>query len=77
MNTIASWGELSKIYPPDRLFAKPTQLAPYESDALTSYQVNPLDVVLAEIQDEVIRTVQLCHACELPYRTTRYRSTIR
>ena len=33
---------LEQIYPTDRLLVKQAQLAPYESDALTSHQVRPI-----------------------------------
>ena len=59
--------ELSKIYPQERLLTKPAQLVPYESDALTSFQVRPLAVVLPEKQEEVIDTVRLCYLHEIPF----------
>jgi glycolate oxidase len=59
--------ELSKIYPDERLLTKPAQLVPYESDALTSFQVRPLAVVLPEKQEEVIDTVRLCYQHEIPF----------
>jgi FAD/FMN-containing dehydrogenase len=49
--------ELGTIYTDERLLTKKAQLVSYESDALTSYQVQPLAVVLPETQDEVIQTV--------------------
>ena len=58
---------LAKIFPPDRLFTQPAQLAPYESDALTAYQVRPLAVVLPEAQDEVIAAVRLCAQHQVPF----------
>ena len=60
-------GGLSKIYPPDRLLTKPAQLVAYESDALTSFKVRPMAVVLPETQEEVIDTVRLCHHHEVPF----------
>jgi glycolate oxidase len=42
-------------------------LIPYESDALTAYQVRPLAVVIPETQDEVIETVRLCHQNQVPF----------
>ena len=32
---------LTKLFPPERLLTRPAQLAPFESDALTSYRVRP------------------------------------
>ena len=58
---------LAKLYPPGRLLTKPAQLAPFESDALTAYQVRPMAVVIPETQEEVIDTVRLCHTYEIPF----------
>ena len=58
---------LSEIYPPTRLLYNPAQLAPYESDALTSFNVRPQAVVLVESQDETIETVRLCHRLGIPF----------
>jgi glycolate oxidase len=58
---------LSKRYPADRLLTKPAQLIPYESDALTAYQVRPLAVVIPETQEDVIETVRLCHRFQIPF----------
>jgi glycolate oxidase len=58
---------LSKLYPVDRLLTRPAQLIPYESDALTAYQVRPLAVVIPETQEEVIETVRLCHRFGVPF----------
>jgi glycolate oxidase len=60
-------GGLSQIYPPDRILTKPAQLVAYESDALTSFKVRPMAVVLPETQEEVIDTVRLCHRHEAPF----------
>lgn len=58
---------LKDIYPAERLLTKPSQLAPFESDALTSYRARPKAVVLPETQDEVIETVRLCHRYAVPF----------
>ena len=58
---------LAKIFPPDRLLTRPSQLAPFESDALTSYQVRPLAVVIPENQEEVIAAVRACYRYEIPF----------
>jgi len=58
---------LSAIYPAERLLTNPAQLAPYESDALTSYRERPVAVVLAETQNEVIETVRICHGLGVPF----------
>lgn len=58
---------LEKFIPPDRLLTKPAQLAPFESDALTSFRARPKAVVMAETQEEVIETVRLCHRFEVPF----------
>jgi glycolate dehydrogenase FAD-linked subunit len=58
---------LSQLYPPERLLTQPAQLAPYESDALTSYRARPRAVVIPETQEEVIQTVKLCHQYGVPF----------
>jgi glycolate oxidase len=58
---------LAKLYPSDRLLTQPAQLAPFESDALTSFRARPKAVVLAETQEEVIETVRLCCRYEVPF----------
>jgi glycolate oxidase len=58
---------LSNIYPSSRLLQHPAQLIPYESDALTAYQVRPLAVVIPETQPEVIDTVRLCDQHQVPF----------
>ena len=67
MDEAAFLVELSTIYPDDRLLTKQAQLVTYESDALTSYQVRPLAVVLPETQEEVIQTVRKCHKYKIPF----------
>lgn len=58
---------LSRLYPAGRLLTQPAQLIPYESDALTAYQVRPLAVVIPETQDEVVETVRLCYRFQVPF----------
>jgi glycolate oxidase len=58
---------LAKIITSERLLTRPAQLIPYESDALTAYQVRPLAVVIPETQDEVIEVVRLCHKFKVPF----------
>jgi glycolate oxidase len=58
---------LAKLYPPDRLLTRPAQLVPYESDALTAYQVRPQAVVISVTQEDVIETVRLCHQHQVPF----------
>jgi glycolate oxidase len=59
MYTTAFYAELLKLYTEDRVLTNPAQLAPYESDALTSFQVLPKAVVIPQTQEEVIETVRL------------------
>jgi glycolate oxidase len=49
------------------LLSNPAQLAPFESDALTSFRVRPRAVVLAETQHEVIETVRACYRYGVPF----------
>src|SRR5438094_1805302 len=58
---------LAQLLPPDRLLTQSGQLVPYESDGLTAYHARPAAVVMAETQDEVIQTVRLCHAHQVPF----------
>jgi glycolate oxidase len=58
---------LRDIYPADRLFTEAARVAPYESDALTSFRRRPEAVVLPESRDEVVRTVRLCHRERVPF----------
>jgi glycolate oxidase len=58
---------LAKLYPTERLLTRPGQVAPYESDALTSYRVRPIAVVIPETQAEVVETVRLCHRFAIPF----------
>ncbi len=67
MDYAAFQSELRRIYPPDRLLTKAAQLAPYESDALTSFRSRPKAVVIAADQQDVIATVRLCHRSGVPF----------
>ncbi len=58
---------LAALYPPDRLLTRAASLASYESDGLTAFRTRPLAVVLAETKAEVIETVRLCHAANVPF----------
>ena len=61
------FSKLQRIYPPNRLLTGDAELAPYESDGLTSFRAKPSAVVLAETQDEIIQTVQICYRHEIPF----------
>ncbi len=67
MDEAAFLVELSKIFSSDTLLTKQAQLVTYESDALTSYQVRPLAVVLPETQQEVIQAVRICSEFGVPF----------
>ena len=67
MDTEAFLDKLAGLFSDDKLLTKPAQLVTYESDALTSYQVRPLAVVLPDTQEEVIHTVRLCHEFGVPF----------
>jgi glycolate oxidase len=58
---------LSRLVPADRLLTKPGALAAYESDGLTAFRARPRAVVIVESQAEVIETVRLCHAADVPF----------
>jgi glycolate oxidase len=55
------------VIPANRLLTSPGALAPYESDGLTTFRALPRAVVLAESQEDVIRTVRLCHEARVPF----------
>jgi glycolate oxidase len=61
------YAEIASIYSTDRILRNNAQLAPYESDGLTAFRAKPSGVVLPQTQDEVIRTVRLCHQFEVPF----------
>ena len=67
MTNEAFLDRLQEIYPRDRLLTKKGQLVTYESDSLTSYQVQPIAVVIPEDQDEVIETVKTCNEYKIPF----------
>jgi glycolate oxidase len=58
---------LQQIYPAGRLLTQPAQLAPYESDALTTARARPQAVVIPLTQEEVIETVRLCSRYGMPF----------
>lgn len=58
---------LGGLYPPTRLFADAARVAPYESDALTSFRCRPEAVVLPETREEVVETVRACHRERVPF----------
>lgn len=63
----AFYSDLASIYSSDRLLRNNAQLAPYESDGLTAFRAKPSGVVLPHTQDEVVRTVRLCHQHQVPF----------
>lgn len=67
MTDTAFYDGLRRIYPSERLLTKDVQLLPYESDALTAFQAKPAAVVLSITEAEVIETVKLCYAHEVPF----------
>jgi glycolate oxidase len=67
MNIPALLNALQKRFPPQRLLTQNAQLAPFESDALTSFQERPQAVVIAETQEEVVDIVRMCRQYEAPF----------
>ncbi len=55
----AALERLAALLPPERLLARPAELAAYESDGLTAFRARPLAVVVPETADEVIALVRL------------------
>ncbi|MCB0113159.1 MAG: FAD-binding protein, partial [Caldilineaceae bacterium] len=58
---------LQAVFPAERLLTNAAQMTAYESDALTAFRQRPAAVVIPESQDEVIRTVRLCHEHDIPF----------
>jgi glycolate oxidase len=58
---------LAEIYPAERLLLERAQVVPYETDGLTAFRARPCGVVLAESAAEVVRTVKICHAHDVPF----------
>ncbi len=58
---------LKEIYPDSRILTDTVQLLPYESDGLTAFKSKPRAVVLPETEQEVIDTVRLCYALDMPF----------
>ena len=58
---------IAGVVAPERLLTERGQLAPYESDGLTTFRARPRAVVLAETQDEVVAIVRLCHDAAVPF----------
>ena len=67
MNQRAFFAALKKLFPPKRLLTQGVQLLTYESDALTAFQARPKAVVVPETEEEVIKTVKLCHRAGVPF----------
>jgi glycolate oxidase len=59
--------QLQQLYPPNRFLHRDVELLPYESDALTAFQIKPGAVVLPDNADELIQTVRLCHEHGVPF----------
>jgi glycolate oxidase len=55
------------LLPPERLMARPEQLAAYESDGLTAFRACPLAVAMPETAEEVIKVVRFCHQERIPF----------
>ncbi|MEP7358214.1 MAG: FAD-linked oxidase C-terminal domain-containing protein [Anaerolineales bacterium] len=58
---------LARVFPAERLLVQPGQLVPYESDGLTAYHARPAAVVIPINQADVIETVKICHALQVPF----------
>ncbi|WP_068318673.1 FAD-linked oxidase C-terminal domain-containing protein [Polycladidibacter hongkongensis] len=53
---------LEKILPKESVVSTPTQLRPYETDALTAYRQTPIAVVLPETTEQVAQILRYCSA---------------
>ena len=59
--------DLGRTFPAGRLLCAPAEVAPFESDGLTSFRARPLAVVMPVDRDEVVAAVRLCHAHRIPF----------
>lgn len=59
--------ELQSIYPPDRLLDSDGSRIPFQSDGLTAFVEKPIAIVMAESEDEIIRTLKWCHQHRIPF----------
>jgi len=59
-------GALSTTIPDLEILHTPSELAPYECDALAVYRTTPLLVALPERLEQVEALLQLCHARKVP-----------
>ena len=59
--------KLQSLYPPARLVTEGAGLTAFESDGLTAFKARPGVVVMPVTQDEVIKTVRLCHRHDVPF----------
>ncbi len=58
---------LARALPPGRLHTGDAALTTFESDGLTMFKAHPAGVVLAQTQDDVIKTVRLCYEHGVPF----------
>lgn len=61
------YSELRSIFPSDRLYEDAARITPYVSDGLTVFREEPKAVVMPINNDEVIKTLKLCHEFEIPF----------
>jgi glycolate oxidase len=59
--------DLSRSIPENNLLLARAQLAPYESDGLTSLSARPGAVVLVESEAQVVDVVKFCHKLAVPF----------
>jgi glycolate oxidase len=67
MSMTAFLADLHKILPADRLLLHAAALAPYEFDALATFQIRPIAVTIPESQAEVVALVKACHTYGVPF----------
>ena len=58
--------DLANVLPANTILVERAQLAPYESDALTSLRARPGAVILANTAEDVVETVRLCYRHGVP-----------
>lgn len=59
--------DLNDVFTSDQLLVGQGELVPYESDGLTAFATRPRAVVIPGTQDEIVKTVKLCHEHRVPF----------
>lgn len=61
------FADLKRIFPQDRFLDSDSARIPFQSDGLTAFVEKPLAIVIAETEDEIVRTLRWCHEHSVPF----------